>query len=129
MKIKFIIFVIVLVLAVSAFGLYSGAKPGKAGELDGFAKCIKSSGAQFYGTFWCSHCQSQKKLFGTSKEYLPYIECSNPEQTEQLPICTEKGIEGYPTWIFASGKRLSGELSLKVLSEETQCLISAETAQ
>lgn len=124
MKIKFIVFVIVLVIIVVAFGIYTGAKPEKSGELDDFAKCIKSSGAQFYGTFWCSHCQNQKKLFGTSREYLPYVECSTEDGTEQTEICKEKGIEGFPTWVFADGTRLSGELSLQVLSEETKCALS-----
>ncbi|MFA6251331.1 MAG: hypothetical protein WC603_01760 [Candidatus Paceibacterota bacterium] len=119
-KTKFIIFIVLVVILVSGFGIYANAQPGK---LDTFAQCLKTSGAEFYGTFWCPHCQSQKKMFGSSKQYLPYIECSTPDRREQLPICKDKGIEGYPTWIFSDGSRLSGELPLETLAEKTQCVL------
>lgn len=45
-----------------------------------------------------------------------------PRSTE---ICTEKKIEGYPTWILADGTRLPVEnaagVTLKTLSEKTSC--------
>jgi hypothetical protein len=31
--------------------------PAEGQNLDDFAKCIKDSGAMFYGAFWCPHCQ------------------------------------------------------------------------
>ena len=91
------------------------------GELDGFAQCLEEKGATFYGTFWCSHCISQKTLFGKSKKFLPYVECSTADRKSQLKVCRDKNIEGYPTWEFADGSRLSGEISLKQLSEKTGC--------
>ena len=121
-KTKFIIFIILIVVIIGGFGLYTGLKPQVPSKLDGFAQCLKTSGAEFYGAFWCSHCQSQKELFGSSKQYLPYIECSNPDNS-QIQICVDKKIEGYPTWVFADGTRLSGELSLEVLAEKTQCIL------
>lgn len=122
-KKNFIIFIILLVLLVGGFGVYASVKPGTPGKLDVFAQCLESSGAKFYGTFWCPHCQDQKKDFGSSKKYLPYVECSSKNGKEQLPICKEAGIEGYPTWIFADGSELSGRLSLDVLAEKTQCVL------
>ncbi len=87
---------------------------------DSFAQCITDAGAKFYGTFWCSHCKAQKELFKNSKK-LPYTECSTPNGQAQLPVCLDAGIEGYPTWVFADGSRLSGEQSFEKLAEKTSC--------
>ena len=95
--------------------------PGKSGKLDAFATCIKDSGATFYGAFWCPHCQNQKAMFGSSARLLPYIECSTPDGKNQLPICRDAGVTGYPTWEFADGTRESGEIPLEYLSEKTNC--------
>ncbi len=88
--------------------------------LNEFATCIKDSGAKFYGAFWCSHCQNQKKMFGDAKDSLPYIECSTPDN-KQTDECKNAKIEGYPTWEFSDGSRLSGEQSFETLSEKTSC--------
>jgi len=117
---KFIIFIILVIIIVGVFGIYSGSKPGK---LDGFAQCLSDSGTKFYGTFWCSHCQAQKKEFGSSAKYLPYIECSTSDGQGHLDVCKEAGIEGYPTWVFTDGSRISGEVSLDTLSTKTQCVL------
>lgn len=121
---KFIFFIIIIVIIVGGLG-YVGAQAQvkKDSKLDGFAQCLSDSGAKFYGTFWCSHCNNQKKMFGSSKKYLPYIECSTKDGNEQLPICKEAGIEGYPTWVFADGSRISGEVPLATLAEKTQCVL------
>lgn len=121
-KIKFIIFIIVVVLIVGGFGIYMSLKPEPPSKLDGFAQCLKSSGAEFYGAFWCTHCKEQKDEFGSSAKYLPYIECANSDNT-QIQICIDKKIEGYPTWVFKDESRLSGKLSLETLAEKTQCIL------
>ncbi len=95
--------------------------PGRPGKLDSFASCIKDSGALFYGAFWCPHCQNQKALFSSSAKLLPYIECSTPDGKGQIAVCTEAGIEGYPTWKFPDGTIKTGEVSLEDLSELTNC--------
>jgi hypothetical protein len=119
-KTKFIIFIVLVVIVVGGLGIYFGMSPQEPGKLDNFAQCIKSSGAEFYGAFWCKHCQDQKAEFGSSKQYLPHIECSNPDNT-QKQVCIDKKIEGYPTWIFKDGSQISSKLSFEVLSEKTQC--------
>lgn len=91
------------------------------GALDSFAKCLENSGASFYGAFWCPHCQNQKKLFGKSAKFLPYIECSTQDSRGQLKVCKDKNIEGYPTWEFSDGSKESGELSLTRLADKTGC--------
>lgn len=95
--------------------------PGKPGKLDAFATCIKDSGATYYGAFWCPNCKNQEALFGRSAKLLPRVECSTPDGKGQLPICQEKKVEGYPTWDFASGTRVTGTQSLERLSELTSC--------
>lgn len=91
------------------------------GALDLFAQCLKEKGATFYGAFWCPHCQNQKAMFGKSAKLLPYVECSTPDGKDQLQICQDKNIEGYPTWEFFDGSKESGEVSLSRLSEKTGC--------
>jgi thiol-disulfide isomerase/thioredoxin len=107
---------------VIVIGLGMTMNKPKISKLDGFAQCLKDSGAEFYGAFWCPHCQAQKAMFGSAVKFLPYIECSNPDQT-QMQICIDKKIDGYPTWIFKDGSRLSGEIALTTLAEKTQCVL------
>jgi thiol-disulfide isomerase/thioredoxin len=92
--------------------------PGKYDEL---AQCIKDKGAVFYGAFWCPHCQNQKATFGKSAKLLPYTECSTPDGQGQMAVCTDAGVESYPTWKFADGSTLSGEQSIEILAEKTAC--------
>lgn len=82
---------------------------------------MKDKGATFYGAFWCSHCQAQKALFGKSVKLLPYVECSTPDAKGQLPICIEKGIASYPTWVFPDLSTTTGEVPLDTLAEKTGC--------
>ncbi len=109
-----------LVVAFIGAIIYKQNAPSR---LDGFTSCLKEKGAVFYGAFWCSHCQSQKRLFGNAERLLPYVECSTPDGQTQLQICVDKGIEGYPTWIFADGSRQSGEISLEELAKKTSCVL------
>jgi hypothetical protein len=120
---KFIIFIVLVVIIIGGAGAYFSFKPEGPGKLDDFAQCLSSSGAKFYGAFWCSHCQDQKKDFGSSKKYLPYVECSTPDGQDQLPVCKDAGVKGFPTWIFANGEKISGRLSLETLAEKTMCVL------
>lgn len=115
-----IIWVLVLLLFVGGL-VWLVRTPGKTGKLDSFTTCLKDSGALFYGAFWCPHCQNQKKMFGSSAKLLPYIECSTLDGNSQIPLCTEAGIEGYPTWKFPGGEVETGEVPLSRLSELTNC--------
>lgn len=93
------------------------------GKYDTFAQCLTDQGAVFYGAFWCPHCQAQKKLFGKSAKLLPYVECSTADANSQTQICIDKNISGYPTWEFADGERLNGEVTLEQLAEKTACVL------
>lgn len=121
MKMGMIIFwTCILILVVGALSASVLVKSGP-GKLDTFAQCLADKGATFYGAFWCPHCQAQKRMFGSSSKLLPYVECSTPDGQGQLPICTEKEVQQYPTWDFADGSRLTGEVPLAQLAEKTEC--------
>jgi hypothetical protein len=90
-------------------------------NLDVFAKCITDKGAIFYGAYWCSHCNNQKKSFGDSIKYIKYVECAVEGQPQvQTADCTKAGIGGYPTWII-NGKSYPGEQSMANLAKLTGC--------
>ncbi len=100
---------------------YSYRENNTPGPLDGFATCLKDKGVKFFGAFWCPHCQREKALFGRSARLLPYIECSTPDAKGQLQICKDNHIEGYPTWEFPGGGRLTGEIPLQTLAASSSC--------
>lgn len=118
--------IIAIALIIILGGAYILNKPTvRSTKYDQFAQCIKDSGAIFYGAFWCPHCKAQKDMFGDSVKLLPYVECSTPDGKSQLPVCTTKGVQSYPTWAFANGDKLTGEVSLADLSEKTGCVLPA----
>ncbi len=117
-KITFTVFVLIVFVLPLGYYFYYQRTPGK---LDGFTTCLKDKGAVFYGAYWCPHCQATKAMFGKSAKLLPYVECSLPGGKGQTQTCNDKGITGYPTWIFADESRLNGELTLNQLAEKTSC--------
>jgi hypothetical protein len=121
-KSKLVIFIVIVVLLVAGFGIYMSKVNSGPYKFDTLAQCLGQAGAKFYGAFWCPHCQAQKAAFGSSKRYLPYVECSNADRS-QNQVCNDAKIEGYPTWEFADGSRLFGEIPLATLAEKTQCVL------
>lgn len=107
----------VIAIAIVSFLVVEGKKPG---QYDNLGQCLDKSGTKFYGAWWCSHCQAQKKAFGKSMKYVPYVECQTPD-SKQKQICIDAKIEGFPTWVFPDGSRLTGEVPLKTLAEKTNC--------
>lgn len=116
----------VVVLALILIAVFVKEEEKGPGEYDKFAQCLTDSGATFYGAFWCPHCNDQKKLFGSSKNLLPYVECSTPDGNGQSQICLDKAVASYPTWEFIDGTRQSGVMSLEDLSLKTSCPILEE---
>src|SRR3989338_2909001 len=123
-----IFWLILLTLIVIGVGVsvYVNLQPGK---LDSFAQCLKDKGVVYYGAFWCPHCQATNKMFGKSKRLLPYVECSTPDGQGQTQICKDKGITGYPTWVFppigtaTSTTILTGERTLEELATASTCVL------
>ena len=115
-----IVFVLIALMAVVVIGFGIGTDDNEPSNLDEFAQCLTEKGVKMYGTYWCSHCENQKEAFEKSWQYINYVECSESGggQTQE---CADAGINGYPTWEFQDGSRLSGELSFEVLSSNSGC--------
>ena len=116
-----IVIAVALIAGLIILQQTSNKSAGKPGQYDSLATCIAESGATFYGAFWCPHCNNQKKLFEGSDKLLPYTECSNPDGNSQTQVCIDAGIQSYPTWEFADGTRMTGEVSLADLAAKTGC--------
>lgn len=121
----FVSVIALLILGVIATILLrdTSSNPAANGAYDGLAQCLKDKGAVFYGAFWCSHCQAQKKMFGSSAKLLPYVECSTADGAAQTQMCIDKKVSSYPTWEFADGTRLNGEISPSELALKSGCAL------
>jgi len=83
------------------------------------ARHLKAVGAACYSAWWCPHCQDQREQFGKEAvEEGPFVECSTERRT-QLPICRDRDVEGYPTWII-NGQKYGGMRTLAELAEYSQ---------
>ena len=110
--------VIVIVALHSYYAGYWGSAPGPEDPwVRSLAEHLSKTNAKFYGASWCSHCNEQKKLFGSSTKRIPYVECSpGGSNAPQAPVCKEKGIQSYPTWII-NGQRYTGVQQLDTLAQ------------
>jgi len=106
-----------LVIAVFSVAQVSAAD----NKLDGFAKCLAQKQAKMYGLFWCQHCADQKELFGSSFQYVTYVECGVPGTHKATDECKAAGIKHTPTWIFSDGSRREGLVPLADLARQTGC--------
>lgn len=117
---------LIIAAALAGFFVFRvSAKNQKNQDLSGdkitrLAQCLTQKDAKMYGAVWCGHCQNQKKAFGQAWSYVTYIECSNEDGT-QKETCQKAGIQGYPTWEFGDGSRVSGEISLEDLAKKVGC--------
>lgn len=108
-------FLIVVGLGVMLFKAdYSKKSPQKSAEE--LAVCLTQKGATMYGAEWCHFCKQQKDMFGTAFKKITYVECPDNEK-----LCTDLGIKGYPTWIFANGERSEGVVQFADLAAKTGC--------
>lgn len=105
------LFIIGLIPALLVISKNTG---GASSALDDFAKCLAEKKIIMYGADWCSHCQNQKKLFGSAFKFVPYVEC--PENPK---LCLDAGINGFPTWIFPDPPTSSGQVKQKLEGEQT----------
>src|ERR1035437_9013225 len=126
----FVLIVGLLILGtIATVLLQRNSTPPGPGKYDVFAQCLKDKGAVFYGAFWCPHCQAQKKLFGSSAKFLPYVECSTADAAGQLQVCKDKNIQSYPTWILADGTLVPDDspdgagVKLETLAAKTSCVL------
>ena len=121
-----------MVVLIGTLGLYSSIKNPVADQVTPGGYTITTSsgaaelaladhltqiGAKMYGAYTCPHCQNQKVLFGKeAAAQLNYIECHPDGKNAQPNLCTEAGIQGFPTWEIG-GKQYQGEKTLKELAD------------
>ena len=97
-------------------GRPSGASSGANDFQTGLAKYLGKTGAVMYGSFQCSHCNQQKRLFGSAFKYITYVECHPKGQNANPSLCLAKGIMNYPTWEIG-GRYYEGAMTLAKISE------------
>lgn len=111
-----IVVIVIVILIVTAFSFSGNGNSEQIGQYDDFAKCVADYGLTMYGAEWCSHCLAEKKAFGDSFKYINYIECP-----DNIQLCVDTGIIGYPTWVDKNGKKYEGEQGLKSIAQITNC--------
>ncbi len=115
MKTNYIAGIIAIVI-IAAFVVFALSRQNVVpGQYDEFAKCLLEKGTVMYGTEWCSHCKNQKALFGTSFQYVNYVDCDASKQA-----CLAAGVTGYPTWAI-DGTSYPGEKKLEDLAVLSKC--------
>lgn len=113
---------IILSIGIIVFAIFSNSNKTNIsnvpGAYDKFAQCLADKGAIMYGSYSCPHCQAQKAAFGTSFQYIKYVEC-----TDNAQLCVDKGIQNVPTWMVGSTTIEEGfdDSTMKKLSSATEC--------
>jgi hypothetical protein len=103
---------VIFLVGCSKVSIDNSSSPG---ELDNFAQCLTEKGVKMYGTEWCSHCKNQKAAFGSSFQYVDYVDCDKNKQA-----CNSADITGYPTWTI-EGNNYPGEQQLNNLASLSGC--------
>jgi hypothetical protein len=114
----------VLYVVIAAFfaGAFFAGRYYKNHKYDSFARCIATKNAKMYGLYWCPHCADQKREFGSSFRYVPYIECASENDPHELtPACKAAGVKLFPSWQFGADPPKEGVLTLQELSQKTGC--------
>lgn len=97
--------------------------PARAADknYDEFAKCLASKNISMYGAFWCPRCAAQKEMFGSSFQFVKYVECGIKGSHDFTNQCKAMGLHRTPTWVFPDGTRLEGTQPLDKLSQQSGC--------
>lgn len=116
------VIMLVIVFVVGAFAVGRMQEGAAEDERTPLAQCLAENGVTMYGAYWCPHCAKQKKTFGKAFRFVDYVECAIPgNQRAQTQECKDAGISSYPTWEFADGARVTGEMTLVALAERAGC--------
>lgn len=112
------------IVLVALLGMLHASAMGWIGpredpRLAALAKHLDSTGAKFYGAFWCPVCQQQKDRFGAAQTHLPYVECSPNGRTGPVAFaCVSENISNYPTWVIR-GQRYTEILDTEELARRS----------
>jgi hypothetical protein len=112
-KTKSIIIPIIIILVVAIL-LYFALNKNPVNTDSEIVKCIGSKSI-LYTQLGCSHCKTQKELFGDNYQYLKTIDCFY-----QREECIANNITGTPTWIVKNEEYV-GVQSIEKLKELTGC--------
>jgi hypothetical protein len=115
---------VILYVVIGALfaGAYLAGRYYKNHKYDSFARCIATKNARMYGLYWCPHCADQKREFGSSFRYVPYVECASENDPHELtPTCKAAGVKLFPSWQFGADPPKEGVLTLQELSQKTGC--------
>ena len=115
---------VILYVVIGALfgGAYLAGRYYKNHKYDSFARCLATKNARMYGLYWCPHCADQKREFGSSFRYVPYIECASENDPHELtPTCKAAGVKLFPSWQFGADPPKEGVLTLQELSQKTGC--------
>ena len=115
---KYLIWVGIVILLAAA---YLAGWRYRNHKYDTFAQCLAAHQTKMYGLYWCPHCLDQKRMFGASFQYVPYVECAIKGSSELAPQCKIAGAQRFPSWQFGSEPPREGVLSLEALSDKTGC--------
>ncbi|MFH1420518.1 MAG: thioredoxin domain-containing protein [Candidatus Aenigmatarchaeota archaeon] len=112
-KILILLMAIVAIVAVAGCTFLQPTGSAVTSDIDetALAKFLTEKGAVMYGTEWCSHCQTQKALFGDDFKYINFVNCDT-----QTALCDASGVRGYPTWII-NGQKYEGEQTIDRLAQ------------
>jgi hypothetical protein len=114
-----IVSVIVLIIVAGliwGFASFNTEKEVVDESMEVFAKCVADKGLTMYGAEWCGHCANERKAFGDAFKFISYVECP-----ENIQLCTEKQINGYPTWIDGAGQKYEGAIGIKGIAQVSGC--------
>jgi hypothetical protein len=114
--------ILYVVIAALLAGAYLAGRYYKNHKYDSFARCLATKNARMYGLYWCPHCADQKREFGSSFRYVPYVECASENDPHELtPTCKAAGVKLFPSWQFGADPPKEGVLTLQELSQKTGC--------
>src|SRR3989344_3788545 len=138
MKNKIILLSLLLVAIVFIAGCVqqsttpTTSEPNSA-SLDSFAQCLTDKGVKMYGSYICSACLAQIKMFGGhegSFRYVDYIECHPKGPNPQTDLCLKRDIKKTPTWILEKEgteiNRLEGYQTFELFGEFSGCPFEGE---
>jgi len=114
--------ILYVVIAALFAGAYLAGRYYKNHKYDSFARCLATKNAKMYGLYWCPHCADQKREFGSSFRYVPYVECASENDPHELtPACKAAGVKLFPSWQFGADPPKEGVLTLHELSQKSGC--------
>lgn len=87
------------------------------------AKCLSGKSVKLYGSYTCSHCNNQKKMFGDGVTYLNYVECNAGGENADPKSCGAAKITAYPTWVNAKKEQLVGSRDPETVAKWAGCQI------